>query len=170
MKKSVKPGKPAVSRQPVADIVELVIKMQEHLSLLDKKIEILISRTAERPFEVRSFSRPTQSFSGHAHQPSSRPQASRPDNAYSQRTLHKAVCADCNNQCEVPFKPTGDRPVYCKECFAKRKNSGSQFMPKRDERSGEVAAVQEKHFSKGRHTSSSSGFAKKRPYKKSKHK
>ena len=37
------------------------------------------------------------------------------------RPLHQAVCSDCQADCEVPFKPTGDRPVYCKECFAKRK-------------------------------------------------
>jgi len=36
------------------------------------------------------------------------------------REMHKATCADC--QCEVPFKPSGDRPVYCRECFSKRKS------------------------------------------------
>jgi len=40
------------------------------------------------------------------------------------REMHKATCADCKKECEVPFKPREDRPVYCKECFAKRKNSG----------------------------------------------
>jgi CxxC-x17-CxxC domain-containing protein len=40
------------------------------------------------------------------------------------REMHKATCADCNKECEVPFKPSGDRPVYCKECFSKRKNQG----------------------------------------------
>ena len=37
------------------------------------------------------------------------------------REMHKAVCAECKQECEVPFKPTQDRPVFCKECFAKRK-------------------------------------------------
>ncbi|HLF18861.1 MAG TPA: CxxC-x17-CxxC domain-containing protein [Candidatus Omnitrophota bacterium] len=37
------------------------------------------------------------------------------------REMHKAVCADCGKECTVPFKPSGDRPVYCKECFSKRK-------------------------------------------------
>lgn len=46
-----------------------------------------------------------------------------------ERVLHKAVCADCHKDCEVPFKPTGERPVYCKECFSKRKGSHS---PKND--------------------------------------
>jgi len=37
------------------------------------------------------------------------------------REMHKAVCADCGQECEVPFKPSGDRPVYCRECFQKHK-------------------------------------------------
>lgn len=37
------------------------------------------------------------------------------------REMHKAVCADCKNECEVPFKPSGDKPVYCKDCFRKHK-------------------------------------------------
>jgi len=37
------------------------------------------------------------------------------------KQMHKVICADCGNECEVPFKPTGDRPVYCRDCFAKHK-------------------------------------------------
>ncbi|MDD5042466.1 MAG: hypothetical protein PHV40_02225 [Candidatus Omnitrophica bacterium] len=36
--------------------------------------------------------------------------------------MNKAVCSDCKKECEVFFKPREDRPVYCKECFAKRRN------------------------------------------------
>jgi len=37
------------------------------------------------------------------------------------REMHKAICAECNKECEVPFKPTEGKPVYCRECFQKRK-------------------------------------------------
>lgn len=30
-----------------------------------------------------------------------------------------AVCAGCGKDCKVPFKPTGDKPVYCRSCFTK---------------------------------------------------
>ena len=40
------------------------------------------------------------------------------------REMFKATCAECQKVCEVPFKPREDRPVYCKECFSKRKDSG----------------------------------------------
>lgn len=40
------------------------------------------------------------------------------------REMFKATCAECHKECEVPFKPREDRPVYCKDCFSKRKDSG----------------------------------------------
>ncbi len=40
---------------------------------------------------------------------------------FGPREMHKAVCADCKQECEVPFKPTEGKPVYCKECYLKHK-------------------------------------------------
>jgi len=40
---------------------------------------------------------------------------------------HKAVCTDCGNECEVPFKPDPSRPVYCRECWAKRRPPIKRF-------------------------------------------
>ena len=37
------------------------------------------------------------------------------------REMHEAICADCGKDCEVPFKPTQSRPVYCRDCFEKRR-------------------------------------------------
>jgi len=37
------------------------------------------------------------------------------------RKMHKATCADCGEECEVPFKPIEGRPVYCKECYPKHR-------------------------------------------------
>ena len=34
--------------------------------------------------------------------------------------MFEAVCAECGQTCEVPFRPTGDKPVYCTNCFSKR--------------------------------------------------
>lgn len=33
--------------------------------------------------------------------------------------MHEVTCDKCGKQCEVPFKPTGDKPVYCSDCFRK---------------------------------------------------
>lgn len=42
------------------------------------------------------------------------------------REMFTAVCTDCKQECRVPFKPSGDRPVYCKDCFSKRKAGGGR--------------------------------------------
>lgn len=33
------------------------------------------------------------------------------------REMHDATCARCGNQTQVPFRPSGARPVYCSDCF-----------------------------------------------------
>lgn len=38
-----------------------------------------------------------------------------------EREMHKATCADCGNECEVPFKPQEGRPVYCRDCYQKHR-------------------------------------------------
>ena len=37
------------------------------------------------------------------------------------REMHKALCSDCQKECEVPFKPKEGRPVYCRDCFRNHK-------------------------------------------------
>ncbi|MCD1294142.1 DNA-directed RNA polymerase [Methanocella sp. CWC-04] len=37
------------------------------------------------------------------------------------KEMHKATCADCGKECEVPFKPTEGRPVYCRDCLPKHR-------------------------------------------------
>jgi len=40
---------------------------------------------------------------------------------FGPREMHKAVCSDCKKECEVPFKPTEGKPVYCRDCFQNHK-------------------------------------------------
>ena len=39
------------------------------------------------------------------------------------REMHKATCGDCGKDCEVPFEPRQDKPVYCNECFPNHKRA-----------------------------------------------
>ncbi|PVX26710.1 MAG: DNA-directed RNA polymerase [Candidatus Bathyarchaeum sp.] len=41
------------------------------------------------------------------------------------REMHNAVCAECGKECQVPFKPDQSRPVYCRECYAKKRPARS---------------------------------------------
>lgn len=34
-----------------------------------------------------------------------------------EREMHTVTCAACGVETQVPFKPRGDRPVYCRACF-----------------------------------------------------
>ena len=39
----------------------------------------------------------------------------------SAREMFGAVCVECGKECQVPFKPTEGKAVYCSECFAARR-------------------------------------------------
>ncbi len=41
------------------------------------------------------------------------------------------VCANCGQATQVPFQPRGDRPVYCRECFAQMGPSRPAFNQRR---------------------------------------
>ena len=38
--------------------------------------------------------------------------------------MHEVTCDKCGKQCEVPFRPKGDKPVYCSDCFQKPTGEG----------------------------------------------
>lgn len=138
MKKYMKHKKYPPHAQVGPDIEGLINKIQEQLVSLENKIDMLIGKSSPKPVEARSFSGPFQQHSRtHGHS------GGRQDNNYRERILHKAVCADCRKECEVPFKPSGDRPVYCKECFSKRKAGNGNSPEKRfDNKSRETGPAQ----------------------------
>jgi len=57
------------------------------------------------------------------------------------REMHKVVCSECGKETEVPFKPKEGLPVYCKECYMKKKG-----ITPREERS-EQAEVKDEDIS-----------------------
>lgn len=38
---------------------------------------------------------------------------------FGDKRMYEAVCDKCGKKCEVPFRPTGDKPIYCSQCFGK---------------------------------------------------
>jgi CxxC-x17-CxxC domain-containing protein len=60
--------------------------------------------------------------------------------------MHKATCAKCGERCEVPFRPSGDKPVYCRDCFKKNDSDGGrQERPGRgrSERGGDSSELRD---------------------------
>ena len=90
------------------DMLDLMNKIQGQLIVLDKKVDTLIQRAI-------SGTRPAST------PPVDNTRSARPNDRNKERVMYKAVCADCNKDCEIPFKPTTDRPVYCQDCFSRRK-------------------------------------------------
>lgn len=41
---------------------------------------------------------------------------------FAPREMHPVICASCGVQTEVPFRPSSDRPVYCRDCFSQNSN------------------------------------------------
>ena len=87
----------------------LMNKVHQQLNEIERKLDVLINQS----------SKPSQSFSP----------------SYGEKNFTKVICADCGNECEIPFKPSKGRPVYCKECFPKHKNT-NPFSKNRDSRPG----------------------------------
>ncbi len=49
------------------------------------------------------------------------------------REMHKITCSECGKEGEVPFKPREGTPVYCKECFMKKKGVTPREQKKEEE-------------------------------------
>ncbi|MFA5792359.1 MAG: CxxC-x17-CxxC domain-containing protein [Candidatus Gracilibacteria bacterium] len=46
--------------------------------------------------------------------------------------MHQATCVECGQECEVPFKPNGLKPIFCRECFNKNNDKPSYDRPSYD--------------------------------------
>jgi CxxC-x17-CxxC domain-containing protein len=129
------PGSPQVE----TDVTGLLNRMYEQLASLEKKVDALISRSSNRAQDGDRFQK-----SGPRFRHSDRGDA-RNDDRSREKNFTQAVCTKCGKECEIPFRPTGDRPVYCRDCFSGRKDSGS-FKGKFSNRSREGHFSRERNF------------------------
>jgi CxxC-x17-CxxC domain-containing protein len=49
---------------------------------------------------------------------------------FQEKRMYSAICTECGNKCEVPFRPTGGKPIYCSNCFRKGDNTGGKNVEK----------------------------------------
>lgn len=68
------------------------------------------------------------------------------DQRNDDRPSFPATCDGCHKQCTVPFRPSGDKPVFCDACF--QNNRGNEgFTPSFDRgRDTKRSFTQEKSF------------------------
>ncbi len=43
------------------------------------------------------------------------------------REMFSVTCSSCGQTAEVPFQPRGDKPVYCRDCFARTRSASSSY-------------------------------------------
>ncbi len=62
---------------------------------------------------------------------SGRPSFGRSDSRDGERSqMYPATCDQCHKQCEVPFRPSGSKPVYCQDCFSTKRETTSDYPRK----------------------------------------
>ena len=141
--------KNATPEVELPNLVTGMAKLVERLEILERKMDQVLSRVSNLPSEIRNAGQVSRPQSSHPPQPfQPRSEQHHPGNQphgqenRSERKMFQAVCADCHKNCEVPFKP-GDRPVYCKECFAIRK---AGHRPQDPDRRSAIQHLQKKTF------------------------
>ena len=117
MKKIFKRKTPAVEPLDQPDLSAAIGRINQQLTFLEQKLDTLIAQAAQKPAERKEYGRPPRRFDN-----SFRSDRGGRENSFQDRSFTKAICAECKTECEVPFRPSGDRPVYCKDCFSKRKD------------------------------------------------
>ncbi|MBR9683665.1 hypothetical protein GOV03_03945 [Candidatus Woesearchaeota archaeon] len=81
----------------------------------------------------RSFSdRPRRDSGSYSGRDSGRDRGPRSFGGRREVTKTKVICSACGSKCEVPFKPTSNKPVFCSDCFSKQNKGGSGKSSSRD--------------------------------------
>jgi len=92
----------------------LVAKLLDRLVSLENKVDLVVSQTQHMTLGSGQNHKNNGDFV-------SKPQPPR------NRTMYEVRCSSCHKLCEVPFRPTESRPVFCKPCFAQSKLGGPKF-------------------------------------------
>jgi len=52
---------------------------------------------------------------------------------FNDRERFDAVCDECGEACQVPFRPSSGKPIFCDDCFSKnKKRDGSRDFDRND--------------------------------------
>ncbi|MDZ4838597.1 MAG: CxxC-x17-CxxC domain-containing protein [Bacteroidota bacterium] len=51
-----------------------------------------------------------------------RPSYNNRDSDRGEREMFPAVCDECGKDCMVPFRPSGNKPIFCSNCFEKQQD------------------------------------------------
>ena len=96
------------------------------LTCADCGQQFAFSASDQQFYAERQFSEPRRCPSCRAIRKAGRGDSGRSDFARGPssgaREMFSATCASCGREAHVPFRPTGTKPVYCRDCFADRRS------------------------------------------------
>ncbi len=76
-----------------------------------------------------------RNFSGNSRSERTKDFGKKRGSDFGRPSMHQATCNSCGKGCEVPFKPTSGKPIYCSNCFEKNQNEGpKKFGRERSDR------------------------------------
>lgn len=101
---------------------------------MESQDKVLTCRECGKEFLFSAGEQAFYAEKGFQHQPSRckgcrgsrRTGAAREGGLSGERPLFAAVCSACGKDTQVPFKPTPGKPVYCRDCYAKRGGHSGQ--------------------------------------------
>lgn len=103
------------------DVAGLMVQIQEQLAVMNEKLDSFMTKSLTELAQALAASKPAVRTPLPA---VSQPQGAErpaPHEFLNRRQMYAVVCYECGKDAQLPFKPSGDRPVYCPECFAARK-------------------------------------------------
>ncbi len=60
------------------------------------------------------------------------------------RQMFDATCSNCGKPCQVPFRPSGGKEVFCNDCFSKMKGDEGFERGDRNDRGGDRGGFQDR--------------------------
>ena len=52
--------------------------------------------------------------------------------------MHDAICAKCGKKCQVPFRPTSGKPIFCRDCYGRKDRDGPSQPPQSSDKLDEI--------------------------------
>ena len=101
------------------------------LSCVDCRQDFIFTATEQQFYADRQFSEPRRCASCRASRKAARGDTGGGNGGggYSSRgssgprEMFSATCSSCGREAQVPFQPTGSKPVYCSDCFRSQPRS-----------------------------------------------
>jgi CxxC-x17-CxxC domain-containing protein len=97
------------------------------LTCADCSSEFIFTASEQEFYAERQFSEPRRCPSCRAARKLARGGSGDParhGGSYGEsRPMYSATCSSCGREAQVPFQPTGSKPVYCSDCFTSQRQS-----------------------------------------------